>query len=437
MAPSSSSALFLVLNTKSILDRLPEWFPDAGQELIVVTTRSALGDAHLPSLARKFRHLHLVEDFDGPGTEDELTALGRRFAIRRVLSTGERDVLRAARLRQRLGLEGQSLEQAVPFRDKYVMKSRLARAGMPVAPMRRLTDARDLRAFACDHGFPLVVKQVDSGGSNGTRVLVDEKALAEFLTTWQPHAPGSQHLVEGWVEGDFYQVNGLMEAGRIVLGQPSLHPYSDWFSVAFDAPGMSAMMPEEHPLSGRLRRTAADVLAALPAVPGICAFQVEFFHTPDDRLVICEAACRAGGSHMVDTHEAVLGVNLHGASLLGQAGRGEEVRIGPTGLPRRGYARFPPADGTLRYLPRHCPLPGTLSYRASGEVGRTYEGARHLGPSVADVVFTLSAPDPREELRRVEDWWERNVVWEGRTTALPKAYRDHPLRALPRTCGTA
>jgi hypothetical protein len=302
------------------------------------------------------------------------------------------------------------------------MKSTLAAAGIPVAPMRRLFAVSDLMAFVAEVGFPVVVKRLDAGGSNGTRMLWDEEDLREFAATWAPGQANAPQLAEAWVEGDFYQVNGLMDTGRIVLGQPSFHPYSDWFSVGFDAPGMSGMMSDEHPLSDRLRRMAADVVAALPPVPGICAFQVEFFHTPADRLVVCEAACRAGGSRMVDTHEATLGVNLHGASLLGQAGRSDQVTFRPTAQ-RQGYARFPPARGVLRRLPQHCPLPGTLSYSATGEVGRAYDGAVALGPYIAELVFTLFGSDTAAEMREVEQWWDDNVVWEGRQNAVPDRWK--------------
>ncbi|WP_329571331.1 ATP-grasp domain-containing protein [Kitasatospora sp. NBC_01266] len=412
---------FLLLNSKEIVHRLPQWFPDARDELVVVTTREALDASPLPDPASHFRHLQVMEDFDDPRTEHELADLCRRFGVERVLSTGERGVLRAARLRHRFGLPGQDLATATAFRDKFVMKSRLAEAGIEVAPMRLVDSAAELRDFAAEVGFPVVVKPLDRGGSAGLRVLDGPVELAEFLRDWDPGRPRAPRLAEAWIDGDFYQVNGLMAEGRIVFGQPCLNPYSDWFSVQFDAPGMSAMLPGGHPLTDRLHANAARVLAALPPVPGVCAFQTEFFHTPDDRLVLCEAACRAGGSAMVDTHEAVYGVNLHGASLLGQAGRGTARTDYPPLGPLQGYARFPPARGVLRAIPGECPLPGALSYTASGEVGRRYQGARSLGPSIALLTFTLSGPDVRAELREVEEWWERNTHWEDRTNALSRA----------------
>ena len=364
--------MFLVLNDKPVLHRLPEWFPRADRDLIVVSTRGALGERPFSVLARRFRHLHLVGNTDRPDLEEDLAKLCRRFGVRRVLATGERDVLRAARLREQLGLPGQDVASATAYHDPRVTRSLLTAAGIPVAPIRSPATAADADTLAATYA-----------------------------------------------QGRLYQVNGLMDAGRPVLAQPSHQPYPDWFSAVYGTPETSGMMPDGDPLSERLRETAARVLAALPAVPGLCAFQIELFHTPDDRLSVSRAACRAGGSLVVETHEATLGVNLHGAGLLGQAGLGDRVTVRPTGR-RQGYARFPAAHGVLRRLPRHCPLPRTVSYRATGEEGRSYTSETARSAPLAELVVSLSGPDTAAELLDLETWWESAVRWEDRHDRLPE-----------------
>ncbi|MET8975195.1 hypothetical protein ABZX85_06195 [Streptomyces sp. NPDC004539] len=408
---------FLLLNTKDVVSRLHEWFPDAARELVVVTTRADIPPGEDAAYARRFRYLEVVDGIAGV-PDDTLLGLARRFGVRRVLSLGEREVLRAAHLRAALGLPGQSLASATAYRDKHVMKSTLAAAGVEVAPMRKFRTADELVEFTWKTGYPVVVKELDSGASNGTVVLMDEQDLAGL-----PASPtGSPRLAEAWVEGDFYHVNGLMKGGEVVVGVPSRNLYSDWFSVAFDAPAMTGMLADGHPLSERLRDTARQVVAALPAAADLCAFHLELFHTADDRLVVCEIACRAGAALVVDVHEETLGVNFHGASLLGQAGRGEQVELRPSGE-RLGFVRFSPAKGTLRALPDTCPLPGTVSYRPRGEVGRVYDGLTGLGPHIAEMVFRLTGPDTEEELRRIEEWWDDNVVWEDRTNPVPDRWK--------------
>lgn len=57
----------------------------------------------------------------------------------------------------------------------------------------------------------------------------------------------------------------------------------------------------------------------------------------------------------------------------------------------------------LQRLPRDCPLPGVLSYTATGQCGRTYHGTDSLGPAIATMTFTFDS-DPREKLREIERW---------------------------------
>ncbi|MFJ4656817.1 acetyl-CoA carboxylase biotin carboxylase subunit family protein [Nocardia sp. NPDC088792] len=402
---------FLVLNTKGVLSRLPEWFPDARRELVVVGTPATLAGSGLDDPAAHFRHVHTMAGLHGARAGAEIVELCRRFAVTRILSTGEREVLPAARLRGRLGLPGQGLACAGAYRDKFVMKTIAAAAGIPVAPMRQVADSAALREFACEAGFPVVVKPLDGGGSAGVRVFGAAAELENALGARDSLPWPEPVLAEAWIEGSVYHVNGLMGAGAVVTAHPSLTPHSNWRSLRFAVPAMSAMLPEDDPMAPRLLELTERVIAALPPVPGACAFHAEFFHTPEDRLVLCEIACRAGGGEIVPTHEAVFGVNLHGASLLGQAGR-NPPRYGVPRGPRQGFVNFPPARGVLRRIPRRCPLPNVLTYAASGEVGRAYENASSLGTFVAGLTHTLHTPDVRSELHEIEQWWERNTVWE-------------------------
>ena len=410
----SSPPSFLVLTNKNVVHRLPEWFPDARSELVLATTPAAISASGLTDPARHFRHVHLVGGFNELPAEEELFKLCRQFQVRRILSTGEREVLLAARLRQRLDLPGIDVATATAFRDKFVMKSLVAEAGITVAPMRRVQSADELRDFALQVGYPVVIKPLDGGGSAGIRVIGDAHDLTVFTDGPKGAAWPEPMLTEAWVEGDIYQLNGLMLDGDITLGQPFYTAYTGWDSVRLHAALMGAMLPENHPLSNRLKKTTARVLQALPTVFGVCAFHAEFFHTPDDRLVLCEIACRAGGAGIVDIHEGVFGVNLHGASLLGQARRGNPQAHYPALGPLQGTAYFPPSRGILRRISRHCPLPNVLTYSVTGECGRTYAGTTSHGPTVATMTFTLPTSDVRSELGTIDRWWRQNTVWETR-----------------------
>ncbi|MEE1782948.1 hypothetical protein PUR71_08465 [Streptomyces sp. SP17BM10] len=417
----------LLLNRRPLLDRLASWFPDCAEELVVVTDPSALGDAGPAAWSGRFRHLEVVDDYAAPETGDLVERLVRAHAVERILTTAESDVLRAARLRHRLGLPGQTGASALAYRDKQVMKSLAGAAGVPVAPMRLVHDGAELADFAREHGLPVVVKAVDGVACLGQRVLTDQRSLREPGTGPWP-AP---LLAEAWIEGDTFHVDGLMADGAVLLSHPSRYLNSQWLTHHGSAPLVSGMLAPDDPLFARLQRAVRDVVRALPGPAGACAFHAEFFRTADDRIVLCEIACRAGGGSIVEAFELATGVNLHGASLLGQAGRAVDLP-GPGTVLRHGYATwYPPVEtATLRRLPRHCPLPGTVKYVPSGRVGHRYHGPDSPSHRVADLFFRL--PDGgtgdglTDRLREVDRWWAGAAQWDFADAAeVPAARPEH------------
>ncbi|MEV7026511.1 hypothetical protein [Kitasatospora sp. NPDC093558] len=420
----------LLLNRRPLLDRLASWFPDCAEELVVVTDPSALGDAGPAAWSGRFRHLEVVDDYAAPETGELVERLVRAHAVERILTTAESDVLRAARLRRRLGLPGQTEASALAYRDKHVMKTLAGAAGVPVAPMRLVHDGAELADFAHEHGLPVVVKAVDGVACLGQQVLADPAALGS-LREWP--AP---LLAEAWIEGDTFHVDGLMAGGAVLFSRPSRYLNSQWLTHHGSAPLVSGMLAADDTLYARLQRAVRDVVAALPGPEGACAFHAEFFHTADDRIVLCEIACRAGGGSIVEAFELATGVNLHGASLLGQAGRTADLP-GPGTVVRHGYATwYPPVEAaTLRQLPQHCPLPGTVKYVPSGRVGHRYHGPDSPSHRVADLFFRLPEDDLghdpgdrlTDRLREVDRWWAGTAQWD--FGDAPEVPVDGPGRA--------
>ncbi|MBC2879510.1 MULTISPECIES: ATP-grasp domain-containing protein [Streptomyces] len=390
----------LLLNRRPILSDVPGWLPAAS--LVVVTAAPAAAGVPLGG----FRHVETVPDYEDDAAVDRvIDALCRDHRVERVLTTAEIDVVRAARARERHGLPGQSVESALAYRDKYRMKRLAARGGVPVAPMARVRDTDGVRSFAARHGFPVVVKPADGGGSVGVRVLRDASAAARLPA-------GEGLLVERFVDGVVCHVDGLMAGGRVLHAVASRYLHSNLDTAVRGLPSVSGMLPADEPVAKRLCAAAADTVAALPPVVEVTAFHAEFFHTPDDGIVLCEIACRPGGCGIPQAYELTTGVQPYAAQLRGQAGRISGVEVAG-GRPRHGWAWFPPRAGVLRCLPASCPLPGTVRYTACGRVGARYRGPASSTDRVAELVFRVDDARPLEDvLREVDDWWAGAVRWE-------------------------
>lgn len=108
-------------------------------------------------------------------------------------------------------------------------------------------------------------------------------------------------------------VDGLVVGGRTVLAWPSQYQY-DLCSFGSD-PGarVDLTLDADDPLTERLLELTDRILGALKD-PGsrlrAHAFHAEIFHTPDDRLVLCEIACRTAGAKIREVFHTLFGFNL-------------------------------------------------------------------------------------------------------------------------------
>jgi phosphoribosylaminoimidazole carboxylase (NCAIR synthetase) len=401
----------LVLNRRPLVERIGSWLADAGADLVLVTAASALRDGELDRCRHRFADVHVVPDYDGPDVARTALDAARRHRFTRVVSSTEVDLLRAARLRVHLGLPGQRPASALAFRDKHRMKSLAAAAGLPVAPMRRVVSARALHEFSRAVGFPLVVKPVDGGGSVGVRRLSGPADLARFTSGSTRFVPAL--LAEAWVDGDCWVVDGLM-AGRAVVQSCAVRMGHSNLSVVTAGRHMTGWTPPvTDPVGRQVREFAAAVVAALPGPEETTAFHAEVFRRPDGELVLCEIAARPGGSGHAPAYEQGFGVNLHGATLRGQAGLAPAATpLVPEPVVRSGFCWLTPRDGVLLARPAHCPVPGVRYYRPTAEAGSRHHGARSVADHVAEVLVAADGDeDLGARLAEVEDWWAANAAW--------------------------
>ncbi|MCY4560311.1 MAG: ATP-grasp domain-containing protein [Chloroflexi bacterium] len=365
---------------------------------------------------RDFRHVEVVDDYESPRVDALIDDLALRFRARRILSSAEADVIRAARSRERLDLPGQRLDSAQAFRDKFDMKQRVASQGLSVPPMRKLRRSADLLAFSERHGFPVVVKPRAGGGSVGVSVLSSPSEMHTFLNRWTAQqATGVQtpFLVEAWVDGGFYTLDGLMMGGRILQVWPS-RTTANFEAVSGNSLLNSWMLSPDDPLKSTISCFVSQVIATLPAIDEITAFHAEVFEQPDGKLTLCEIACRPGGCGHVPVYEHAFGINLYAETLRGQAGLPRDLRSLEEIQSRSGgFIWFPPKPGKLKFIPTVCPLPGVLRYSASATVGAYYGAPRSVADNIAQA-FLTGAPDSdiAPIVQNVGNWWTHRCLWE-------------------------
>ncbi|ASS74110.1 hypothetical protein CIG75_03305 [Tumebacillus algifaecis] len=339
--------------------------------------------------------------------EVEAVKLHQERPFRQIIALEESEIVRAGRLRDRLGLAGQGYQSALAFRDKAVMKETALRGGLEVAAHRKLESPLDLYDFVVEHGYPVVVKPLRGMTSMYTHVLRTEAEMEAWLKT----GASAGMLAEAFVEGDMYQIDGVVLDG--VVKFVSVASYVNTCLSYTDQLGVGNVLLEPgHPLGERLVAYAHQLMAAMPRLDA-ATFHAEVFLTPDDRIVLCEVASRTTGGRVNDMIELAYGLHLDRYIMRAQCGMIDPLpnRMDVTRL----YGTFfiPPKKGTLVSFPQTVPFDWCVEASASGEIGKRYNGVTRSTESYVTVMVTGSTAE--EVLARLQEavtYVETNTVWE-------------------------
>jgi D-ala D-ala ligase C-terminus len=389
-----------------------KWTADHDGEVVLLASREQIDHfgEKLPEPGNGYRHVEAIRDYDTGGrVEARALELARRYGVGHVIATQERDMERAAQLREILGLPGQRLDSVIAFRDKVLMKSMVSSAGIPVAPYAEVACAVDLISFAGKHGFPIVVKPRDGGGSVGLRFIHSKPELDAFLTghfdLYGEDLPNL--IVESFVHGPVCHVDGLVVGGRIVYAWPSQYLYvlarykgdrGGRYDVTLDA---------DDPLTQRLIEFIERVIDTLPG-PSDFAFHAEVFHNTDDELVLCEIACTTGGAAQRDIQRTLFGIEPTETWVRAQLGLAlpvdTSVRLRPARL--TGQLVLLKRPGKVLALPGDPPFPWVESARVFVRPGDVMDEPAFAADFMA--MFVVSAPTRKmseSRMRELETWF--------------------------------
>ena len=228
---------------------------------------------------------------------DRVTAWLRGKSIDRVLANWEPLVILAARLRERWGMPGMSVNAVTGFRDKQLMKERVAAAGLRVPRSRRVRTESETRAAAEEFGYPLIVKPIAGAGSADTYKAETAKELDEILVKMRGVGEAS---CEEYIDGEEFTFDTVCVDGKPAyenvaqyLPKPIEMRSVEWVSpVIITVRDMKLAKIQGGIALGR------KVLGALGMGTGFT--HMEWFLTPKGEAVFGEIGCRPGGAHIVD-----------------------------------------------------------------------------------------------------------------------------------------
>ena len=271
-----------------------------------------VGDAPLAQLAPSLKQ-HLTDYLQVPRLLDEADVVERVATwvhgrhIDRIESNWEVMVLTAARLRERLGVPGMSVDTVRGFRDKQLMKERVAAAGLRVPRSSRVRTAVEAEAAAERFGYPLVLKPISGAGSADT-YRIDHKRDLEAVLARTAHV--TEASVEEFIDGEEFTFDTVCIAGKAAfanvaqyLPRPLVARSNEWIS-----PVITTVRHLAQPALADGVALGRRVLGALGMGTGFT--HMEWFKKPDGEVVFGEIGCRPGGAHLVDQMNYTCDIDL-------------------------------------------------------------------------------------------------------------------------------
>ena len=217
--------------------------------------------------------------------------------IHRIFTEYELIQLSVAQARAELGVPGMSPSTMFNFRDKGVMKDRLAAAGVPCAQHRTVESSYEAREFAARVGFPLIIKPVAGVGAREIHQCDDGEDFEEVLAS-DPPSQSNPLQLEEFVEGDEYTLDTISVNGQAVwhsitryLPSPLEVLRNPWMQWRIITP-REIDIPEYDDI----RRVGEHALRALGMGSNIS--HMEWFRRPDGRIAVGEVGARPPGSRI-------------------------------------------------------------------------------------------------------------------------------------------
>ncbi|MFT3712081.1 MAG: ATP-grasp domain-containing protein [Archangium sp.] len=246
---------------------------------------------------------HLADYLQVPRIMDENDVIKRVSAwlrgrqIDRVLSNWEPLVILAARLRERFGLPGMTVDQVTGFRDKQLMKDRVKAAGLRVPYAFKVKTEREIREAAERIGYPLILKPIAGAGSADTYKVSSKPELESAIAAMRHVEVAS---CEEYIDGEEFTYDTVSIGGKpayenvaAYLPKPLIARSEEWIS-----PVIITVRDIEQPKLRAGITLGRKVLKALEMGDGFT--HMEWYLTNKGEAVFGEIGCRPGGAHLVD-----------------------------------------------------------------------------------------------------------------------------------------
>lgn len=313
--------------------------------------------------------------------ESFIFKLHRTDPIKHLFAFEEGTIIRAAVIRERLNINGQSVSSAIQYRDKYIMKKVLNKSGIGVPNFRKINHFMDIITFIDEYGFPCILKPRLKWASKGIIKLNSYQDV--FMLEGEDIL--SDYMIEKYVKGRLFHVDGLRTSDKMYFSC-----ISEYIENCFDSfsknEGLTTVMIDEDSQLWNPLKNYVETIFSILETPSNCPFHAEIFlEESTNDLLLCEIASRSIGGDFTKNIERTYGVNLDKFYLLGELDRLEHT-LKPKGM-RTGKIWISPQWGFIDSIPECYHIKGVYDCICNETNFRYFRGLQKQMDSLLTVCF--------------------------------------------------
>lgn len=225
----------------------------------------------------------------------------------KIISFTERDMIVAAAIREYLGIEGQYLEDATNFRDKYIMKRHVSDL-VKTASYFNVDSIIDIHKFISLNGYPFIIKPRLGAGSTNVSIIKNDTELRKYISANSV----KECLIETLIEGREYHVDGIYDPVRdkfnFFCASKYLAPCLEYQKGEYIG---SVLIEDNSCFYHKIKTESKKVLLKLvrKRKAPFC-FHGEFFQRENGDLIFSEISPRSGGGQINNSIKSKYGIDL-------------------------------------------------------------------------------------------------------------------------------
>lgn len=347
------------------------------------------------------------------------------YPISQLICTHERDIMRTQKFRNFAGLKcpyGTDDFDISSYRNKVLMKKLLAKANIPVAPMKQLNNPSDAFDFLDEFGFPVIIKPSFGSSSVGIKIINNEEEMLAVLDEIYSSNPvnnadtPTNYHIEKWIDGDLFHTDGVLYEGKLNFITVSKYIQG---CLSFRHGGVtgSYLLDDKNPLTEKLEEFTKNIIKALPSLK-FMTFHCEIFVSYQNQLICCEIAARPGGGLVSNVLEFGFDFNINKANLFIQLYK--PFAVNKQYVAKRsgcfGWLAIPMPLTPTRLIKElePCPFPWVVYYKNNLTIlNRIYQdNSQSLNFAISFIIFFITEAEFKERSQSLMNWIDEQCIWD-------------------------